>query len=412
MSFTRPSANLTPIVDNVFSVVALAKEDILNNGAENVINATIGSLYNEMGELVAFESVFNHFDEISHQQKAAYSSSFTGNPSYRTQIKNWLFQERDIECHCSVIATPGGSGAISTAFNTILEQGQTVIIPDIAWGSYKLMAEQQNFKHTTYSMFDEDSFNINSLKETCLNIMKTQEKLLVVINDPCHNPTGYSMSMDEWKEVIEFLNECSKQVPVVLLNDVAYIDYGYDTNKTRDYLTLFNLISENVLVLVAFSCSKSLTSYGLRCGAAILIGKNENKVRETEIVFEKSARAIWSNITNSAMENFTWVTTENYDNYMNEKQNYIQLLKQRSEIFINEAKKCNLPIYPYQEGFFITVKVINENSLNQFHQKLIDNHIYTVKVNKGIRVGVCSCSINKITGLAMKMNEILKSCEN
>ena len=39
MTFTKKSANLTPIADAVFTVVAKAKEDKRINGEENVIDA-------------------------------------------------------------------------------------------------------------------------------------------------------------------------------------------------------------------------------------------------------------------------------------------------------------------------------------------------------------------------------------
>ena len=83
MSFTKKSADLTPIVDTVFAIVSLAKKDIAENGADVVTDATIGSLYNEEGQLVAFDTVFDHYDAIDHRVKAAYASSFTGNPDYR-----------------------------------------------------------------------------------------------------------------------------------------------------------------------------------------------------------------------------------------------------------------------------------------------------------------------------------------
>lgn len=411
MTFTRQSANLTPIEDTVFAVVKLAKEDIEKNGKEKVVDATIGSLYDEEGQLVALDSVFNHYDEIPHQTKAAYASSFSGNEDFREQVYAWLTQGRTLNCAHSVIATPGGSGAVSSSFCNILEANETVVLPDIAWGSYQLMASQNNINTVTYAMFEDDHFNMNSFKHTCQEVISKQNKLLVVINDPCHNPTGYSMNRHEWDEVIAFLNECGKQVPCVLLNDIAYIDYGLDTEHTRDYLECFNQLSENVLAIVAFSCSKTCTSYGLRCGAAVMIGKNADKVREVEIVFEKTARAMWSNIPNAAMDNFTWVTTVNKDNFMMEKKKYVDLLKERSSIFIQEAKQCQLPVYPFKEGFFVTIKIEEKALLDQYHQALIDHHIYTVKVNKGIRVGICSLSVEKTKGLAFKMKEILKNCK-
>ena len=46
MSFVKDSVNRQPIVDTVFAIVAKAKEDKEKNGPENVVDATIGSLYN------------------------------------------------------------------------------------------------------------------------------------------------------------------------------------------------------------------------------------------------------------------------------------------------------------------------------------------------------------------------------
>lgn len=82
----------------------------------------------------------------------------------------------------------------------------------------------------------------------------------------------------------------------MILNDIAYIDYSYQGTHSRDYLSTLNELSGNVLAVIAFSCSKTLTSYGLRCGAALILGQNAQRVREAEIVFEKTARATWSNI--------------------------------------------------------------------------------------------------------------------
>lgn len=320
MTFTRKSANLVPIEDTVFKIVKLAQEDKIKNGEDTVIDASIGSLYGEDGVLVAFSSVFDHYDKIPHTVKAAYAASFIGNDNFRKEVYSWLFSDINSTLKHEVVATPGGSGSISLTFQSMLEEGQTVIIPDIGWGSYKLMASQNNFNIKTYKMFDNDSFNITSFKDVINEVKEKQDKLLIVINDPCHNPTGYTMSKEEWKEVINFLNEVSKTTPCIIIDDLAYIDYSFNLDNSRKYLELFNQINDKVMVILGFSCSKTLTSYGLRCGAAIILAQKQQAVDEARIVFEKGARAIWSNIPNAAMENFAWVVKENKENYLKEKQ--------------------------------------------------------------------------------------------
>ena len=406
MTFVKKSADKTPIVDNVFSIVSKAKQDKQQNGSENVIDATIGSLYGEDEKLVALDEVFNHYDAIDHRTKAAYASSFSGNPDYRKAVYEWVKQDADVKLAHSVIATPGGSGAVSMSIETFLDAGDTLMIPDIAWGNYALMASVNNINVERYHMFEEDHFNLNSVKETIQKVMLKQDHICMVINDPCHNPTGYSLTKEEWKELITFLNEVSKTHSVVLLNDIAYIDFAYGQEKAKEYFKEFDKISENVAVVVSFSLSKSMTSYGMRCGAAILMAKDEKALEDMKNVFEKSARATWSNINNGAMAMFVDVLENHRDAYNEERRKYVALLKERSSIFVEEAKAVGLKHYPYKEGFFVTLSMDNETR-DKFHAALMGNHIYTVKVNQGIRVAVCSLSVEKCKELAGKMKKIL-----
>ena len=387
--FIRENIDHQPIVDNVFKIVNLANDAIAKKGKENIINATIGSLYDEDGNLVALDTVFNTYNSLDNRTKAKYASSFSGNPNFRKQVYNWVVQDTKLDlCH-SVIGTPGGSGAVSSTILNVLDEGQTLIIPHIAWGNYKSMATIANCKVQAYQMFDGDAFNITSFKETCREVMARQGKVLAIINDPCHNPTGYSMTVEEWNQVIDFCNELSNEGPVIILDDIAYIDYSYNLERSRDYMNAFNRMNDQVMIVVAFSCSKTLTSYGLRCGGAVILARNQDDV--------------------AAMENFVKVTTEHKDEFNEEKGKYVDLLRKRYEIFTSEANQCGLVYYPYKEGFFVTLKVEDDDLLTRFHEAMLAQDIYTIKVNKGIRVALCSLSVEKCQGLAFKMKEILDS---
>ena len=407
--FIKEHVDATPIEDNVFKIVRMVNEAKATLGEGAIVDATIGALYDEEGKLVAYDSVYDHYNEIPNREKARYATSFNGNADFREQVEKWVLQNTDVHLACTVVGTPGGSGAVSTTIVDTLDEGETLIIPEIAWGSYKLMAQMSNINVATYAMFEGDHFNVASFKEVCAKVMDEQGKVVAVINDPCHNPTGYSLSNDEWKELVAFANELSKKGPFIFLNDIAYIDYSNDVENSRKYMENFNDISDNVIVVVCFSCSKTLTSYGLRCGAAVVLAQKQESVRQMEIVFEKTARATWSNIPNAAMDNFVYVTTEGVEPFKQEKANYIALMKQRSELFLSEAKEAGLPVYPYKEGFFVTIAESDPVVLENYHQALLANHIYTVKVNKGIRVAVCSLSLAKCKGLAKRMKDILDS---
>ncbi len=410
--FIRNQINDTPIVDTVFAIVKKADAAKTKYGADKVVDATIGALYNEEGKIVAYNSVFEHYNTIANSAKAKYAASFTGNADYRKRVYEWLVQDNTLKLNHSVIATPGGSGAVSMSMVDTLDANETIILPEIAWGSYKLMASMNNINTVTYQLFDGDKFNIADFEKVCSEVMNKQGKVMVVINDPCHNPTGYSLSNEEWQQIVNVLNNLSKSGPVILLNDIAYIDYAYDFIASRKYLNNFNNISDQVMVIVAFSCSKTLTSYGLRCGAAVILAQQAEDARQMEIVMEKSARATWSNIPNAAMDNFVYVTTKGYEDYNLEKARYVALLKQRSDIFVSQADEVGLKHYPYKEGFFVTIKMPDNATRDAYHEALMANNIFTVCVNKGIRVAICSLSVDKCLGLAAKMKTILDETLN
>ena len=52
---------------------------------------------------------------------------------------------------------------------------------------------------------------------------------------------------------------------------------------------------------------------------------------------------------------------------------------------------------------------MDNETRDKFHEALMENNIFTVKVNLGIRVAICSLSVEKTKGLAKKMKDIFGS---
>lgn len=406
MNFIKNNKNYNPLIDTVFSVATLAKKAKEMYGNENVVDATIGSLCDEEGNLVAFDSVFSSFTTLPSRSHARYASYFSGNTSFKVSLAHYLFDDIDFKLEYKVFATPGGTGALSNTISNLVNENDYILIPEIGWGSYRLMAEEFKAKVATYPLFENEHFALNDFKNIVSEILSKQDQLIIILNFPCHNPTGYSLTHDEWKSIIDFCNSFSSDKRIVLINDVAYMDYSYDQKNYKKYLSLFNDINENVCLIIAYSCSKTFTSYGLRLGAAILCHKQEAIIDNIHDAFDRTARAVYSNINNGAMENVSNVLTVYKEEFLSEKERYVTLLKARSEILLKEASSEGLTIYPYKEGFFITIKV-DDDKIDNYHQALMDNNIFTVKTNHGIRVAICSLPVNKCYGLAKRMKDIL-----
>ena len=80
------------------------------------------------------------------------------------------------------------------------------------WTNYIQMANEAHLGYETYELFDENGgFNLRDFEYKVQLLKHEQGRVLIVINDPCQNPTGYSMSYVEWISVIDILNSSMMQ---------------------------------------------------------------------------------------------------------------------------------------------------------------------------------------------------------
>ena len=388
MKFVKENENTNRYVDNIFTVVNAAKKD------PDGINATAGCLYGEDGKLLTFKCVYDAEKSITPIQRASYAASPTGNKPYIEAVKRFVLEDY-VTNNYDGIATPGGTGAIYTAIKTCLNDNDTIIYPKISWGNYKVIADENNLNVLTY-----DAYDMNDLFD---KIDSVEGKVFVVVNSPCENPLGLSYSYEEWKMIVDKLNSLNKEA--VLLCDIAYIDYANGDNK--GFMRLFNELSDDVLVLIAASCSKAFSYYGQRLGALIAINNDKEFIEHYTNLCSRLARATWSNLNNAAMLNIADVLDNHYDEYKKELEDAKQMLKKRVNLFIRQAEECGLELYRFNDGFFVTLKMKDNETRDQYHQKLIDNHIYTIKVNTGIRLGLCSVPYDTVDGLAKKLKDLM-----
>jgi len=386
MKFLKENENTQRYVDSIFSVVNAAKADPL------AINATAGCLYDEEGKLFTYNCVAKADRNISDIERSSYASSPSGNKEYIDLVCDFVLDGK-VSANHTAIAASGGTGAIYMAVKTCLKDGDTIIYPEISWGNYRVIANENNLEVLTYDVYD--------LGDLFKKIDMTSGKLFLVINSPCENPLGHAYSMDEWKAIMNKLNGLNREV--VLLCDIAYIDYA----RNRDYFTLFNELDDNVLVLLAASCSKAFSFYGQRLGLLVAVN-NDNEFLDLYFnLCSRLARATWSNLNNAGMLTIGRVLKEDKEAYLEELAEAREMLMKRSDLFIRQANDCGLELYTFSDGFFVTLKMKDNESRDKAHQRLLDNHIYTIKVNKGIRVALCSTPLKIVDGLAYKIKELM-----
>ena len=68
------------------------------------------------------------------------------------------------------------------------------------------------------------------------------------------------------------------------------------------------------------------------------------------------------------------------------------MLSKRAEVFVEEAKKCELDILPYIDGFFISIPCEDPKAVSE---ELTKDNVFVVPLKRGLRFAVCAVSEEK-----------------
>lgn len=382
--------------DIIFDLSGRAQRSEKNIGRENVINATIGALMDDYGRLITLDTVYSEYKNLENAEISAYAA-LEGQPDYLEAVKKVVFKDYMPNSYIRAVASPGGSGAIKLATWNYTNPGDEVLTSDWFWSPYVSITEEIGRTVGTYELFDENNnFNFKSFKKEFLRIADKQERIFTILNTPAHNPTGYSISDNEWDKIIGLSKEVAqnKEKKIILFVDIAYIDFASDDNASSMFFEKFSNLPENVLVIVGFSMSKGFTAYGMRMGAAVCITSSENVAEEFYYACVHSCRANWSNCNRGAMAILSNIVnnSEKFKKYNEEKNTYKEMLKRRANAFVEEAEKVGLDILPYRDGFFVSIPC--ENS-REVCEELTKDNVYMVPLKAGLRFAVCAVNENK-----------------
>ncbi len=396
--------------DKIFGASGAAAKACAAYGKEKVVNATIGAIMDDEEKLVCIPTVEKVLRSLPINEVVAYAP-IAGLPEYLDAAIHLAFADNQPEAYFAAVATAGGTGVIHHTIWNYSEIGDTVLTSDWYWGPYNVLCQEAMRKLETYTLFDEkQQFHIASFAGKVKEILAKQDSLVIIINTPAHNPTGYSLTGAEWDAVLDVCKEQvkNKEKKITLLVDIAYIDYAGEMNEARRFLKKFGHLPENLLGVLAFSMSKGYTMYGQRTGAMIGISSSREARDEFAAINQFSSRATWSNINRGAMRLLTVIEQDAalLAQFRKERDALYRMIRERADIFMKESKECGLNVLPYRAGFFISIPTEDSDAVCD---KLHEDLIFAVPLKMGVRVAVCAVPAVKMKGMAGKIHKAIQS---
>lgn len=209
---------------------------------------------------VALDAVRNFAGKV-----VEYSHS-AGNESYRRKLAGY-YQGLGIEVdHTEMLITTGGSEALIFAFQSTLNPGDEVIIPEPFYANYTAFAITVGVKLVPVTATIENGFALPPI-EKFEELINTNTRGILICNPS--NPTGYLYSEEELRK----LAAIAKKHDLYLYSDEVYREFCYDGHTHFSAMLLKDILQNVILV---DSVSKRYSSCGTRIGA--LVSKNKEVI--------------------------------------------------------------------------------------------------------------------------------------
>lgn len=288
------------------------------------------------------------------QKVVAYSHS-AGVLSYREKLATY-YKKHDIHITADdIIIGAGASEALLFAFQTIMDPGDEVIIPEPFYANYNGFAVNAGINVKPIFSAIETGFALPPIADF-EKAIGPKTKAILVCNP--NNPTGYLYNAEE----LEVLRQLVIKYDLYLIADEVYREFVYDGNQHYSCMHLKG-IDDNVILID--SVSKRYSACGVRIGC--MISKNR-EVMKTALKFAQ-ARLSPPSFGQVAAE----AAIDTPDSYFEEVLN--EYLQRRNTV-VEAINKIEGAFCPSPKGAFYVVARLPIDDSDKFCQWLLEDYSY------------------------------------
>jgi len=391
---------------------------------KDAVNGTIGALLEDDGSL-AINQVVDKAIRVAPAVEIAAYAPLKGLPSFLDLAKTLAMGEHrdsleELGISMTATATPGGSGALYLAAANFANRGDKVLLRDRYWGPYKGFLAGCDLHPVTYPLLPSSEnplhpfVDIENFKLQLASLCSAQDKVMIWLNDPAHNPTGVSLTPEGRMAFLEAVMESASSnegVGHTLLLDSAYHLYAEDPHgwgqTIRETIEAGWPWTENLLITFSVSLSKSHTVYGLRTGALVSIHPDSEVTDKIGTVMGVTGRQTWSAAPRVAQYTISEMhsSVEAGDAWGKERDRLKDLLVTRRDLFKECCEKHHVPINPTHDGFFAWLEHENPETIAE---KCAQQNVFLVPLTGGVRIGLCAVPLEQIPRVAEALANALQ----
>ena len=412
------------VVDGLLSDMGIRlyfPNGIISQGGEaakdaKLANGTIGMAVAN-GSPIELESYKKMMPSLNSRETVAYSKT-AGNPDLRK-----LWKEKLIEKNPSLkdknfslpILVPGLTAVLSYVCDLFVDADKPLLAADPCWDNYELICSaRRGAEFHQFKCFENGKFNIADLEAKMKADAEKYGSVRVILNFP-QNPSGYSPTKSEAKEIVRIVKEIAESgKKVLVLSDDAYFGLNYEDDiEPQSLFAYLADIHENVLAIKADGPTKEDFAWGFRAGFVTFASKNLTDAQYTALI-TKFMAAIRSSVSCSATVSQSLVFHALSDPAHDaQKLELRKMLKKRYDLvrkFVDTHTSSVLEVLPFNSGYFMSFNVKTGNAEDIRKKLLAEEGIGIIQIDQNtLRVAFSSVDEDKIDSVYSSIYKIAES---
>ncbi len=368
-------------------------------------NATVG-MATSKGKPMFLESIREQIAGISETEVFPYAPT-PGVLELRNKWREEMDQKNPSlkgKTTSVPLVTSGLTHGLSVLGDMFFDKGDSLVVPDMFWGNYRLIFEGRNQASIiTFPFFSKTGgMNLEGFEKALSNA--PGNNVAFVLNFP-NNPTGYTPTVEDGLKIVSILKKIAESGKKILaIMDDAYFGLFYEDESLKE--SLFGKLAdlhENILAVKVDGITKENFAWGFRIGFLTFAGKNLSP-EVLGALTTKTSGAIRASISNSnrlsqslVLKSFASST------YQSEKDNGFSILKARylkvRELVASFDGDSPLKALPFNSGYFMTFLYEGDSEKLRLHL-LNEYGIGTISIQgKYLRIAYSSVELENLDEL-------------
>jgi aromatic-amino-acid transaminase len=348
-----------------------------------------------------------------HPDQAIAYADIGGLPGYLEVSTRYILPGEFATDQVAKVAVAGLASAIYTSLQVLAKRAD-VFVPEPYWPHYPGMIEDLEGRYHGFPLLDtRQTFNAEALAAS-LREVPPQGTAAIILNTPCHNPTGYSLTRADWqciKEVVWEQADMGKSICLVI--DTAYVDYYWQQGQSiqQDIIMPLVPLHKQVTLAIGWTISKTFLAYGQRLGTLLVIASTPQQATNLQAKIYQATMATYSQcstVPQLVIEGLH-ADAQKLRQIQAEREPVQAMLARRNAAFEAALSQTGPVSLPGDGGFFRTIELPASVKALDVVRRLAERRVAMVAASEQrLRIAICSVPEDKMLAMCERISEVVR----